>query len=263
MAETPENDAVAPEVDPEQIDAPAQDGTATEPQETKPEKTFSQKELDELIQKRLAKEQRKTEKQLAFYEAEIAKAKQPPPPEAAKPVRADFDDYEEYLDARAIHVARAERAREDAERSQQAAKWSQDAQQKEFDAKVSRIEEAGTAKYPDFKDALQNEIPLNNAMATAMVESDNGEDVVYYLLKNPKEAERIADLSPVQTAIAIGRLSRDIESGATKLKKISSAPAPIEPVSSKAIKTSSLPQDTDDVDTWMRKEKERIKNLRK
>lgn len=263
MAETPENDAVAPEVEPEQIDAPAQDGTATEPQETKPEKTFTQRELDELIQKRLAKEQRKVEKQLAFYEAEIAKAKQPPP-EAAKPIRReDFDDYETYIEARAVHAAKAERAREDSERIQQAAKWSQDTQQKEFDARVAQIEEAGTAKYPDFKDALQNEIPLNNAMAHAVVEADNGEDLVYYLLKNPKEAERISTLSPVQTAIAIGRLSRDIESGATKLKKVSSAPAPIEPVGTKAVKTSSLPLDTDDVDTWMRKERERMKSSRK
>lgn len=69
------------------------------------------------------------------------------------------------------------------------------------------------------------------AMSEAIVESDKGALIAYYLAKNPAEAERISKLSKSKQAAAIVGLEDKV---AKPAKKPSTAPDPITPVGQKA-----------------------------
>lgn len=89
------------------------------------------------------------------------------------------------------------------------------------------------AKYDDFEEVTNNEdVKLAPFMARAMMESDVGADIAYYLGNNPAEANRIASLTPTAQAREIGRLEARFteQSGG---RKVSSAPEPITPIGDK------------------------------
>jgi hypothetical protein len=89
------------------------------------------------------------------------------------------------------------------------------------------------AKYDDFEEVTNNEdVKLAPFMARAMMESNVGADIAYYLGNNPPEANRIAGLSPTAQAREIGRLEARFteQSGG---RKVSSAPEPITPIGDK------------------------------
>lgn len=252
------------EVEPEQIDAPEQTETASESQEKQPERTFTQQELDEVVQKRIAKEQRKFERQMAQYEAQLAKSSEAELTQPDKPIRReDFDDYEAYLEAKTERKVEERLRKEEMERRKEAAEFSRTYEQRQFNDKLGRMVDVGKGKYEDFNTVVSKaDVPLNSAMAEAIVEAENGADLAYYLAKNPDEARRISELSGTLSAIEIGKLSVSLN-GEAKPKRASSAPAPITPSKGRTPANSSQPQDSDDIDTWMRKERERVRNARR
>lgn len=249
-----EDDVPQPGSVPEDTEAPTPEGTA--PEQVKPEKTFTQADLDKKVEQRLAKEQRKFERLLAQRESELT-VKAAPPAVESKPVRReDFDSYEDYLEARAVDKATkaAERHLESVHEQQrkQAIEWSQQARQREMAQSVESLKTAGQAKYDDFDEVVEQDIPLSPAMSEAILHASNKEDLAYYFGKNPKEAEAIYELSPVLAAIAIGKLSAKLESQGTK--RASSAPAPISPVGTGSVSDdTSEPSAKDPIDVWMRK----------
>lgn len=85
----------------------------------------------------------------------------------------------------------------------------------DYDAVVSRkVEEGGP--------------PITTIMVEAMIETDFGADIAYYLGKNVKEAARISNLSPVAQARAIFELEKKVSAKTPPPK--SQAPAPVKPV---------------------------------
>ena len=80
-------------------------------------------------------------------------------------------------------------------------------------------------------------------MAETIRASDIGPEIAYHLGSNPKEAERIARLSPYLQAKEIGRIEAKL-ADAPPVKKTSSAPAPIRPVTARA-STSGVTDTTD------------------
>ncbi len=74
-------------------------------------------------------------------------------------------------------------------------------------------------------------------MAQTIQASDIGPDVAYYLGANPKEADRIARMSPYLQAKEIGRIEAKLVAD-PPAKKTTSAPAPIKPVTAR---TSGAP----------------------
>lgn len=253
-----------PAVEPDKVDAPADEGTAPE-QETKPEKTFTQKDLDELIQKRIAKEQRKYAKTIEQLESELEKTKHAP--ELPKPVRRDdFDDFEKYIEAKAEAKVQEELAKAAAKRQQEAAEYVQTTRQQEFTDSVEAMKAAGRSKYSDFDGVIEAaEVPLSSAMANAIIEADNGHDLAYHFAKHPEEAARIYSISsPTAAAIAIGKLSVKLE-GEKGTKRVSSAPAPIKPVDSSSVAIDSSIPDAkkDSVEDWMRKREEHLSKQRR
>ena len=194
--------------------------TPPEPTPTEASKTFTQEELDAIVGKRLAREQRKWEREQA------QKAKSQPVP--SEPLKADdFADTQTYADALAERKAQELLAKRDAEAERQAT----------LDAYHDREEEARN-KYDDFEQVAYNlKLPVTETMAQTIQASDNGPDVIYYLGSNPKEAERIARLSPLLQAREIGKIEAKLGDN-PPAKKTSTAPAPIAPVTAR---TSGAP----------------------
>ena len=209
--------APAPEQAPTAEPVAAPD-TPPEPTPTEASKTFTQEELDAIVGKRLAREQRKWEREQA------QKPKAPPPAPLPEPLRPDnFADAQAYAEALAERKAAEMLAQREADAERTAT----------LEAYQDREEDART-KYDDFEQVAYNpKLPITETMAQTIQASEIGPDVIYHLGSNPKEAERIARLSPLLQAREIGKIEANIASN-PPAKKTSSAPAPIAPVSARA-----------------------------
>jgi hypothetical protein len=206
--------SAAPE--PDATAAPVPETTTPEGQTT--DKTFSQEELDAIVGKRLAREQRKWEREQAQRVAET-QARAPVAPPAAD----DFESASAYADALADQRA------QELLNKREAAK----AQAELLDAYHDREEEA-RSKYDDFEQVAYNpKLPVTDAMAQTIQASEIGPDVIYWLGSNPKEAARISALPGLLQAREIGKIEAKLATN-PPVKRTSTAPAPIAPVAARA-----------------------------
>jgi len=185
--------------------------TTPEPVETPSEaKSFSQEELDAAIGKRLAREQRKWERD------------RPQTPVVVPPIE-QFETVDAYADALALQKAEKLLIERDTKK-----------QQSDILEAYHEKEEDARTKYDDFEQVAYNpSIRITPMMAEAIQSSEAGPDVAYYLGANPKEAERISRLTPISQAKEIGKLEAKLVSD-PPVKRTSSAPAPISPVTAKS-----------------------------
>jgi len=229
---TPDTEVIAPEVD--------------KPVEAA--KTFTQEELDAMIGKRLAREQRKWEREQAAKAQETQARKAPvdiPPIEQFN----SPDEYAEVLAERKAEelLARREQAR----------------QQSEIIESFHEREEEARNKYDDFEQVAYNpKLPITDAMAQTIQSSDVGPDMAYYLGSNPKEADRISRLSPLQQAKELGKIEAKLSDN-PPVKKTSNAPAPIAPITARSSGSPTLdttdPRSTKSMSTseWIEAERQR------
>ena len=197
-----------------------------QPEQTPEEKKFTQAELDAMIGKRLAREQRKWEREQQAKAAEKQIAVEVPPVD-------QFESPEAYAEALAEKKAQELIAKREAAKVQA-----------EIDeAFQERLEEA-KEKYADFDQVAYNpNLPITDAMAETIRASEIGPELAYHLGSNPKEAERIAKLSPFLQAKEIGRIEAKL-AAEPPVKKTTSAPDPIRPVTARV--TNSGVTDTTD-----------------
>ena len=214
--------------------APAKDVTATpevavsspEVAENQPAKTFSQEELDAAIGKRLAREQRKWEREQAARQTVPVAPKEMPSID-------NFESTDAYAEALALRKAEELVAQRDRQKEQ--------AQVVEA---YSEREEKARDKYDDFEDVVYNpKLRITDVMAESIQSSENGPDLAYWLGSNPKEAERIARLSPILQAKEIGKIEVRLADN-PPVKKSTSAPTPISPVTARS--SGSPSHDTTD-----------------
>ena len=250
--------AEVPEVPAPELEATAApEPEVTDAPEEKPveqaAKVFTQEELDAAIGKRLAREQRKWEREQRL-KAEEAKLKASIPAELPPADSLPPEEYAELLAERkaAELLEKREQARIQAELLEQ------------FHEK----EEEARAKYDDFEQVAYNpKLPITDVMAQTIQASEIGPEMAYYLGSNPKEAEHISKLSPILQAKEIGKIEAKLSDN-PPVKKTSNAPAPIAPVTAR---TSSSPAfDTTDprsiksmtTSEWIEAERQRqIKKL--
>jgi len=203
----PEVEASSPEVAENQVEQTAE------------EKKFSQAEIDAMISKRLAREQRKWEREQAAKFADM-QTRQPAPKDV--PPVDQFESPEAYADALAYKKAEELIALRDQQKAQAAI----------ADAYHDREEEARN-KYDDFEQVAYNpSVRITDVMAETIRASDVGPDVAYYLGANPKEADRISRLSPFMQAKEIGKIEVRLTDN-PPVKRTTSAPAPITPVTAR------------------------------
>ena len=205
--------AQAPEVTAAPDNAqPAPEVVENQPEQTPEEKKFTQAELDAMISKRLAREQRKWERAQKQQAATPALSAEPPQQE-------NFASPEAYAEALAERKAAELLAKREAER-----------QHAETLESYHEREEEIRTKYEDFEQVAYNpRLPITQVMAETIQASEIGPEVAYYLGSNPKEADRIAKLSPFLQAKEIGRIEAKLADN-PPVKKSSSAPTPITPV---------------------------------
>ena len=212
---------------PEQVAtaAPVTEEVAPEAVEpTEAPKTFSQEELDAAIGKRLAREQRKWEREQAARAAE----KQLKTPVEIPPIE-QFNSPDEYAEVLAERKAEELLARREQARAQS-----------EIIESYHDKEEDARNKYDDFEQVAYNpKLPITDAMAQTIQSSDVGPDMAYYLGSNPKEADRISRLSPLQQAKELGKIEAKLADNPV-VKKTSSAPAPIAPITARSSGSPSL-----------------------
>ena len=190
------------------------------------EKKYSQAEIDAMIGKRLAREQRKWEREQAQRGAEkqVVPTDLPSPDQFQSP-----NDYAEFIRAEADKLVQ----------QREAAK-----QQSQVLESYQEREEQARDKYDDFEQVAYNpNLPITNVMAETIQHSDIGPELAYYLGSNPKDAERISRLTPFMQAKEIGKIEAKLADN-PPVKRTTSAPAPISPVTAR---TSGSPShDTTD-----------------
>ena len=182
------------------------------------EKKYSQAEIDAMIGKRLAREQRKWEREQANRQSEQQVMR------AAPTASVDqFESPEAYAEALAYQKAEELIAKREAAKQQSAVLES-----------YHDLEEEARSKYDDFEQVAYNpKLPVTNVMAETIQSSEIGPELAYYLGSNPKEAERISRMSPLSQAKEIGKIEAKLVS-APPVKKTTSAPAPISPVTARS-----------------------------
>ena len=212
-------EVVAAEPAPEQVATASPETAVVEtPEAEVAAKTFTQEELDAIVGKRLAREQRKWERE------QVLRASQTLPAAPAELPPADqFESVDAYAEALAAKKAEELLASREIQR-----------QQLETQARyLERVDEA-IEKYDDFKQVVENPaLHITPVMADTIRTSDVGPDVAYYLGSNPREAERIAGLPPFLQAKEIGKLEAKLVSN-PPVKKTTSAPPPIAPVTARS-----------------------------
>jgi hypothetical protein len=228
----------------EDVNQPEPEVTATPetpPQEQ--ERKFTQAELNEAVQKRLLKEERRVHRRV---EAQLREQFERQQAQVA-PRRESYATDEAFtLAQRDQEIERkAEEKLQAREREREAAR--------QLDSFEERAEKAAE-RYPDFESVARNPtLRISDPMAEFIRLSEQGPDIAYHLGKNPSLADRLASMSPIGAAVELSRLEREIAS--RPQAKASNAPEPITPVGTRGRASSSaLPSDDDDYATWAKKE---------
>lgn len=220
-------------------DTPAQDtgdqATPPKPEGDKPEEVTPEvaaKREGRRFERRLDKAYRERAQQQAradLLEKRLAELEKPKPPEG-KPTLEQFDYDPEKYAAAVSEYAKTEAGKEfEAKQRTEAGKREHQSLLSGWEEKVTRADE----KYDDFNEVV-GELNPNVPVVAAIFEAENGEDIAYYLGKNPKEAQRIAQLHPRAQIREIGKIEAKLLAEPVKPKKPSTAPEPIKPVGGSA-----------------------------
>lgn len=204
-----------------------------------PEKTFTQAQLEKQLGQRLARERAKFDRDLQTEREQrirleerlnSASPKEAPKGDDAEPDLKDFTDFGKYTAAMSRYTAKqvlqgALTERETAAKTERA-NAAQAATAAEWQKKVS----ASLKDMPDFNEVLAeaSEVPMPPHMQQAIMESDEGPRLAYYLAQHPEDAYRIAAMTPNGAVRALTL----IEVGFQK-KPVTATPAPITPIGSR------------------------------
>jgi hypothetical protein len=195
------------------------------------------------------------EKRLAELEA---KAKPQESPQAGEPTLAQFDyDPEKYAAAKA-DFAKTQTAKElEAKQRTEAQQQANKKLLSDWEEKATR----GSDKYDDWDEKVGDIKPTMPFIA-AMMEADIADDIAYHLGTHPKEAQRIASLSPLSQIREIGKLEAKLLAKAAEPKTPSKAPAPVVPLTGAGTPVTSEPSDNDDIGQWIKKRQKQVHGKR-
>lgn len=221
-------------------------------QETQPdenvEKSYTKAEVEEIMAKRVARENRKLQRE---WEAKKQAETKIAEPAVAPPKLEDFETTEEWLDARSDWkydqriIAEAQKAKAEAE------KQDIDRLQKKYEAQKAKMADK-YADYDDLMDSLKD-LDIPPYLSQAVMESDIGGELSYYLGKNPLELEKLLDLPPFAAVKAVGKLELKLEAAPMATKGISKAPAPFRGVKGDSETSNMEISPKDDFETFRKK----------
>jgi hypothetical protein len=266
LVETPANEAVnedadsavaEPDAEADQSgqDGEGKDATATdEAKEKKPnpklERRFSEitKQREQARQEaQREREQREAlEIRLKELEAKVnPPAAQPEDELGEEPKPEMFNDMFEYARALAEYTADKKLMERDKEEKARQAKAEQEAK---FQAWADRVN-AAKNELPDFDDMVQSsDVRVSDPVRDAIIESEHGPKILYWLAENTDFAKKLADMSVVSAVREIGKIEARFEKAKDPEPKPvvgkSKAPAPINPLRG-AVNTVDANMDAD------------------
>lgn len=221
-------------------DAPA----VEEPKERKPNPKLERRFSEITKQREQAREEARQERERREQlEARLKELERQVNPEAAQadkdelgeePKPEQFSDMYEYAKALAEYTADKKLMERDREEKNRKAAAEQEAKFKVWADRVNAVK----AELPDFDDMVQSsDVRVSDPVRDAIIESEHGPKILYYLAENPDVAKKLADMSVVSAVRAIGKIEaryeRDSKVSEPEVKPAvvkSKAPAPITPL---------------------------------
>jgi hypothetical protein len=172
--------------------------------------------------------------------AEPAKPTEPTfEPTRPKPTEADFETYGDFTEALADWKLDQREAKREFDTRQAKERDAATAAERDFESRVStwvERREAFFAAHPQRQarvNAFLDTVVSGSPIGDALMDSEHGAALAYYLATHPTEAERIARLGPVSAIRELGRLEATIStttsasaSAGPAAKTVTSAPAP-------------------------------------
>lgn len=175
----------------------------------------------------------KLEAKLAEYEAKFAQKQEPVEQKAEmpsdKPKSEDYENYDEFLEALTDWKVEQVAKKNEAKTKEDSYRRQMEALAESYKVKAEQL----AKQIPDFEQVIEEcDIPVTNVMQQALLESDMGPEVAYYLAKNPEQAEKASKMGLVELNKFIGRIEERLESQKSQkvVKKQTQAPAPISPL---------------------------------
>jgi hypothetical protein len=249
-----------PEAEPAQPDPDAPGDETPEPEPHKP--SGVEKRISELTWKAREAERREADaRREAAYFRGIAEGKGAPPqgaqPTATEgpPKQEQFETYDEYLRALTRHEIRTEMA-------QERQKLTGELEARELQGGFEKRVEAFRATHADFDEvAFSDDHQVSPTMRDAIVNTQDGAEIAYWLGKNPGESNRIARLSPNHQILELGRISARLTAPppAPPPRPASTAPAPITPVKAGGKAVEGLRDDLSP-EEWQRRRNKEARN---
>lgn len=180
----------------------------------------------------------------------------PPTVPDQKPQEGNFTDFGEYVEALTDWKVRQARQQEITDADAQRERARIEGLSRDFAPQL----EAARAKYDDFEDVVSQPIftPLTQEL---LWQSPQGAEIAYYLGTHPQEAAALNAMAPLAAARRLVALEAQVQQATTPAKTVSTAPAPIQPVSG----TPAAVKDPEKMttDEWMAWEKQqRIERLK-
>lgn len=225
--------------------------TGEKKQNPKLEKRFSELTKQRELARQEAEKERQARQELENRLRELeAKAS---PPQAVdpdpKPDPSQFNDALEYAEALAEWTTDKKLREREQQEMARKAQEEQTRKQVEFQKRV----QSAKNDLPDYEDtiAAAGDIPVSAPVGEAIIESEYGPQLLYYLADNPEFARSLADKSLTAQLREIGKLEAKFEKTAPQqeskkepVAKKSNAPAPISPIkASSATVESGLDSD--------------------
>ena len=185
---------------------------------------------------RLEREQReRLETRVKELEGKVTPQAQAPQDDIGEePTPDQFSDMYEYAKALAEYTADKKMAERDQQELNRKAAAEQEVK---FKAWADRVN-AAKSNLPDFDDMVQSsEVRVSDPVRDAIIESEHGPQILYYLAENTEIAQKLAGMSLVSAVREIGKIEaryeRHAKATVPDVKPVvgkSKAPAPISPL---------------------------------
>jgi hypothetical protein len=234
--------------------------------EQQPERKGVGKRIDELTRLRREAERReaaadaRVQKLMEMVER-LSTQPQRAPAESSERSLADFGGdekaYRDHLFNRAREEARTEAQRAVTERTDEwIGQQNRDASRAEFDERAEKFANS----VEDYEEITSDPtLPITPVMADAIIDSEAGPEIFYYLGNNRDLARKISAMSPARAGAEIARIESKLaaERAKAKPKTVSQAPAPTPRLEAKEagavrVSASSAESDKLSTDEWMK-----------
>lgn len=260
-----EEEAISPEeVETEQGGVAESENAETETEEVEAESSpeeDSKEDEKKGIQKRideLTRYRREAEREAAYWR-ELA-TKQPEPEPVKEKTLKDFDydemEYQKYLFSEAKRQAVEEAKRSLSEEFRSNAERLKD-------ESFLNTEREYLNKYSDYMEVTRNPdaIYYTKSVHDAVMETDLGPELTYYLCKNQDVAKKIHNLSPARLGIELGRIEERLINQKSQKPVVSNAPKPAATIKAKSSQTISVDSPESDklsIEEWVKRRNKQL-----